>query len=76
MVGAGRGDGFDAVGDGGGARVAAGDADDDGGGFGDDAGVAEGPALSVRDLAVSGTDVIAELVAVERLPSGSRGGFR
>lgn len=36
--------------------------------------VAERPALSVADLAISGNDVIAELVAVERLPLGSRGG--
>lgn len=32
------------------------------------------PALAERDLAVNGADVIAELVAAGRLPSGSRGG--
>jgi hypothetical protein len=34
----------------------------------------EKPALSVRDLAVSGNDVIAALVEAGRLPRGSRGG--
>jgi len=34
----------------------------------------ERPALSVRDLKLSGDDVIAELVARGRLPKGSRGG--
>jgi len=36
--------------------------------------LAERPALSVRDLAVSGKDVIAALVAAGKLPQGSRGG--
>jgi len=36
--------------------------------------LAERPALSVRDLAVSGQDVIAALVAAGKLPRGSRGG--
>lgn len=36
--------------------------------------VAERPPLGVRDLAVGGTDAIAALVAVGRLPPGSRGG--
>lgn len=36
--------------------------------------VAEQPPLSVRGLAISGSDVIAELVGVGRLPAGSRGG--
>jgi poly(A) polymerase/tRNA nucleotidyltransferase (CCA-adding enzyme) len=36
--------------------------------------VSERPALSVRDLAISGNDVIAELVAAGILPKGSRGG--
>lgn len=36
--------------------------------------VAERPALGVRDLAISGNDVIAELVSAKRLPLGSRGG--
>lgn len=36
--------------------------------------LAERPALAVRDLAISGRDVIAELVHAKRLPEGSRGG--
>jgi poly(A) polymerase/tRNA nucleotidyltransferase (CCA-adding enzyme) len=36
--------------------------------------LAERPALSVKDLAVSGNDVVAALVAAGRLPRGSRGG--
>ncbi|MGB8205159.1 MAG: HD domain-containing protein [Candidatus Baltobacteraceae bacterium] len=36
--------------------------------------LAERPALSVRDLAISGGDVVAALVAAGRLPRGSRGG--
>jgi putative nucleotidyltransferase with HDIG domain len=36
--------------------------------------VAEKPALSVRDLAIGGADVIAALVAEGKLPRGSRGG--
>jgi poly(A) polymerase/tRNA nucleotidyltransferase (CCA-adding enzyme) len=36
--------------------------------------VAEKPALSVRDLKIDGTDVIAALVAAGQLPRGSRGG--
>jgi tRNA nucleotidyltransferase (CCA-adding enzyme) len=36
--------------------------------------VAEKPALSVRDLAIDGKDVISALVAAGTLPSGSRGG--
>ncbi|GAC1302460.1 MAG: HD domain-containing protein [Vulcanimicrobiaceae bacterium] len=34
----------------------------------------ERPAVSVRDLALSGSDVVAELVSAGRLPAGSRGG--
>jgi tRNA nucleotidyltransferase (CCA-adding enzyme) len=36
--------------------------------------LAERPALSTRDLAIDGRDVIAALVEVGRLPAGSRGG--
>jgi len=36
--------------------------------------VAEKPALSVRDLAIDGTDVIEALVAAGKMPRGSRGG--
>jgi putative nucleotidyltransferase with HDIG domain len=36
--------------------------------------VAEKPALSVRDLAIDGKDVISALVAAGKLPRGSRGG--
>ena len=36
--------------------------------------VAERPALSVRDLAIDGRDVIEALVRAGRLPAGSRGG--
>ena len=36
--------------------------------------LARKPALSERDLAVNGADVIAELIAANVLPSGSRGG--
>ena len=36
--------------------------------------LAEKPPLSVKDLAVSGNDVIAALVAAGKLPRGSRGG--
>jgi poly(A) polymerase/tRNA nucleotidyltransferase (CCA-adding enzyme) len=36
--------------------------------------VAERPALSVRDLAIDGRDVISRLVAAGALPTGSRGG--
>jgi putative nucleotidyltransferase with HDIG domain len=36
--------------------------------------VAEKPALSVRDLAIDGKDVISALIAAGRLPRGSRGG--
>jgi hypothetical protein len=34
----------------------------------------ERPALSARDLAIDGTDVIAALVRAGKLPAGSRGG--
>ncbi len=36
--------------------------------------LAEQPPLSARDLVVSGSDVLAELIAAGRLPAGSRGG--
>lgn len=36
--------------------------------------VAERPPLAVRDLAIGGAEVIAELVGARRLPVGSRGG--
>lgn len=36
--------------------------------------VRERPPLSVRDLAISGSDVLAELIAGRRLPAASRGG--